>query len=377
MRFIIILLTPFILFADTLESAFAKASTTGNITFYHLEQDKGGELSDARANAIGGDLQFKTDSSKKLFATLGFHNSSPVFDYKNKAATGLFNNDKKAKALSVISEAHITYKTKNTLLKAGDFLLNTPLINSTSARIVPWSYQGVSFVISDVFKSSLQLNYINRIRKYTTDKYTKQSKMGKFEKPITMIGFKHHPIDQLDVHIYYYNAPDLYDSTFVQIDYKDTLTSDNILFCIGAQNIKAYDDQDVNFLGLRTGIFTEHLDMTLNYSKNNGIDGTKAYGGLSKVYTSSMISNGRGTDKPETWMLKTNLSFEPINKHNTEFAIWLADIKSDNSEYKSYYAHIKHTTNYYAKLYIRYEYKDFEDDRLDEKYFRFIASYDF
>jgi hypothetical protein len=44
----------------------------------------------------------------------------------------------------------------------------------------------------------------------------------------------------------------------------------------------------------------------LNYSQNFGISGiVKGYGGLAKVFTTSMIANGRGNYKPETWMLKT------------------------------------------------------------------------
>jgi len=377
MKYLLILLLPYMLFGDTLESIFKNSGTTGSLMFYHYNIDKKDPTKDATASAIGGDLKFTTDSSNKLFGTLGFHNSSPVFNNKHKNLTNLFNNDKNAKALTAISESYLAYNTKNTLFKVGNFLLNTPLINSSSARIVPWSYQGASLVINNIFKSSIQLNYINKVRKYTSDKYTKQSLAGEIDNGIAMFGFKHHPIDPLDVHIYYYNAPSLYDSSFLQVDYKDTLTSDNILFCVGFQNIKTYDNQDVNLIGMRTGIFIDHLDMTINYTKNNGEDKAIAYGGLSKIYTSSMITNGRGADKPETWMLKADLFFELIDKHNTEFSIWLADVKSESSEYKSYYGHIKHITNYFAKLYVRYEYKDYEDNKLDEKYFRFITSFDF
>jgi hypothetical protein len=279
--------------------------------------------------------------------------------------------------LTAVSESYLAYNTKETFLKVGNFLLNTPLMNSSAGRIVPWSYQGASFVIKNLFKSSIQLNYINKMRKYTSDKYTDQSLAGKIDDGIAMFGFKHHPIEPLDVHIYYYNAPSLYDSSFVQIDYKDNFLNNDLLFCVGFQNLKTYDKQDVDLIGMRTGIFTDYLDMTLNYTKNKGVDKADAYGGLSKIYTASMIANGRGEDKPETWMLKTNLFFELIDKHNTEFSVWLADIKSKSTQYKSYYGHIKHVTNYFAKFYIRYEFKDYEDKTKDTQYFRFITSFDF
>ncbi|MCW9026939.1 MAG: OprD family porin [Thiovulaceae bacterium] len=289
--------------------------------------------------------------------------------------TSLFNYDKNADALTVISESFMAYKTKDTILKVGNFLLNTPLMNKSSARIVPWSYQGASFVIKNIFKSSIQLSYVNKIRKYNSDKYIKQSLSGKIDDGVAMIGFKHHPIEPLDVHLYYYYAPSLYDSSFFQIDYKDNFINNELLFCLGFQNMKTYDNYDSDLTGLRTGIFTDNLDITLNYTKNSGVDKANGYGGLSKVYTASMISNGRGNNKAEALMLKANIEIEFIKKQSSEFSIWLADIDSKSSKYKSYYTHFRHNTNNFTTIYLRYEYQDFEDDSKDTHYLRFITTY--
>jgi hypothetical protein len=89
-----------------------------------------------------------------------------------------------------------------------------------------------------------------------------------------------------------------------------------------------------------------------------------------------MITNGRASDT-ETWMLKTNIEFDIVKKHSTEFSIWLASLKSDTNEHNSYYTHIRHYTNDYTKIQLRYEYQDYEQENKDAHYFRFITSYDF
>jgi len=363
------------------DDAFKNASAMGDITLFYYNINKKDDTKDAYATALGGSLKYTTDSSKSVFASATFHNSTPIFKHENKNLTKLFNNDNNADALTVLSESFLAYKTEDTILKAGNFFLNTPLINKSSSRIIPWSYQGATFVVNDIYKSSFQLSYINKMRNNTTDSYTNESLDGEFNN-ITIFGFKHHPIEQLDVHLYYYYVPSLYDSSFFQVDYKNHLKNSDMLFCLGFQHYKTFDDsdlyKDVDLLGFRTGIFTDNLDITLNYTNNRGDSKASGYGGLSKIYTISMISNGRGADKAKTWMLKTNLEFEMISKHSSEFSIWLANIKSDTSEHNSYYTHFRHNTNNFTKIYLRYEYEDYKQNNAkDAHYLRFITSYEF
>ena len=367
--------------ANSFDNAVKNGNATGNITLFYYNINKDNPVSDAYATALGGDLKYTTDSSKELFATISFHNSTPISKEKNKKSTSLFNNDNNAEALNVVGESFLGYKTKNSVIKAGNFLLNTPLLNKSSARIIPYSYQGVSYLVNNIFKSSIQLNYIDKIRAHTTDEYKDEAIDGNIKDGITMFGFKHHPINPLDVHIFYYYVPTLYDSSFAQIDYKDNFINNNLLFCVGLQHYKTFNDKkhykDVDLIGFRTGFFTDNLDITLNYTKNRGTSTAKGYGGLSKIYTRSMISNGRGADKPKTWMLKADLDLEVIKKQSTEFSLWLADIRSESKEYRSYYAHIQHRPNSSMKIFLRYEFLDYKQNSLDVEYLRFITSYDF
>ncbi len=218
---------PLLLSSSELESFFKNGTSVGNITLFHYTIDKENESNDAYATSIGGDIEYTTDNSKKFFASLGFHTSVPILKRKNEASTSLFNNDKNASALTAINESFIAYKTKRGVLKVGNFFINTPLLNQSSSRIVPWSYQGATYVINDFYKSSIQLSYIDKMRSYTSDKYKKETfKDGKFDDGITILGFKHHPQEFLDVNLYYYYVPSLYDSSFIQLDYRNHKISD-------------------------------------------------------------------------------------------------------------------------------------------------------
>ena len=113
----IILLITSIASAGEFEHALKNGSVSGSLTMYHYDIEKQGTSSDAYATAFGGDLKYTTNGSKNFFATVGFHNSTPIFKDKNKVSTSLFNNDNDANELSTISESFLGYKTKNSVLK--------------------------------------------------------------------------------------------------------------------------------------------------------------------------------------------------------------------------------------------------------------------
>ncbi len=388
----LLLFLPLLLTAQpTLDEALSQGDVRGNVKlfYYGIERDSG---EDAYATSLGGHLQYTTKNWNELYARVGFHTSNPVGSNKNKMATGLFNNDRDGDALTALSSAFIGYRRNQRVLKVGNFRLNTPMMNDDTTRIVPWSYQGVAFTSTPRGGLRLQLNHIIQMRKNTSDDYKKESASGVIEDGITMLGLHYDLSGELSLFSFYYYAPELYDTFIAQADYKYPF-DEEYFFCFGAQYFKSGNGgenvdtesrnggDDIDLIALRTSFEAEQWEIGLNYSQNFGISGIiKGYGGLSKVFTSSMIANGRGNYQPETWMLKGRYDLPATSYGHSELALNLTHTRTKDSrgdDFNAYYTHLRHHLNIETSLYIRYELIDFKDGKSDTDFLRIIASFDF
>lgn len=270
-------------------------------------------------------------------------------------------------------------------------MINTPMMNDDTTRIVPWSYQGITSTNTINKDTKFQLYYIHKIRSNTSDTYKKQSASGEIgDSGISMLSLHYSGIDKLEFQSYYYYVPELYSTFMAQVDYSYIL-SENILICPGIQYFKSgsggkYNNtnnknggDDIDLIALRLSLDTEKFTTSINYSRNFGRSGiVKGYGGLAKVFTTSMIANGRGNYMPQTWMLKTSYKL-PLS-HDSEVAFRFTDTKfhdKSGNDFNAYYFHFKHHFNPKTSIYLRYEDLNYDNDTSDTAYFRAIASYEF
>jgi len=173
-----LILSPVFVMAESeITKAFAQGAVHGQIKFFSYDIDKE-SAEDANANALGGFLKYSTDTNNSLYASVRFHTSQPVGSNKNKEDTALFNNDDNGEALTANSEAYIGWMGEERVLKVGNVMLNTPMMNDDTTRIVPWSYQGAAFTGEAIPNTKGQLYHITQIRSHTSDEYKKESASG-------------------------------------------------------------------------------------------------------------------------------------------------------------------------------------------------------
>jgi len=394
MIFILLLSISFLYSSEnnSFSDAFKNGNIRGNLTLFSYNIDTENE-ENAYANSVGGFLKYTTDEKNTLFASARFHQSSAIGSDKNREKTALFNNDKNASNLTALSEAFVAYHKNGRTFKAGNLMLETPLMNDDTTRIVPWSYQGFAFT-SEVFKDiKIQLNYITQIREHTSDEYIKESASGEFDGGISMLGITYEGLNNFTFQTYFYNAPKLYDILVTQIDYK-YVTENDYLFCLGLQYFKSgnggkYNNaegnnggDDIDLIALKAGVDGPNYNLTLNYSQNFGYSGiVKGFGGLSKVYTTSMVANGRGNYKPETWMLKSLYELESNTFGHTELAIWLTHTKvkdARGNDFNAFYSHLRHYFTPKTSIFLRFEAIDYTNgNKNDVNYLRLITAYNF
>jgi len=372
---------------DTLQKAFEDGNINAQMQLFYYNIDKKNG-SNIYATSAGGYLKYTTNTKNPFFASMRFHTSNPIINSKSKEKTDLFKTD--GRPLTAISESFLAYKTKTRILKIGNFMLNTPMMNDDTTRIVPWSYRGFAYTAESIKDLKVQLYYIDAIRSNTSDKYNKQSASGEFDN-ITMFSLHYNGINGLKTQAYYYYSPKLYSTFVAQGDYERALDADTLI-CFGMQYFKSGNGgkyantedknggDDINLVALRSSIDAKNWSLSLNYSQNFGLSGVvKGYGGLAKVYTTSMIANGRGAFKPETWMLKASHDLN-LGDYQSEVALTLTDTQAKDKrgdDFNAYYLHFKHFFTKEASIYLRYESLKFASSIKDANYFRAIASYKF
>ena len=390
--YLLLLLTPvFVIGESMLPSAITQGNVEGQIKLFYSQIDKETE-EDAYATALGGYLKYSTDVNRTLYAAVRFHTSQPVGPSLNRENTALFNSET-GDQLTVNSEAYIGWRSEERVLKVGNLMLKTPMMNDDTTRIVPWSYQGAAYTGRAIPHTKVQLYHISQIRSHTSDSYKKESASGEIGSAgVTMLSVEYDGIESVDLQSYYYYAPDLYSTFIVQADYKYVMDEHN-LFCLSiqyfnsgnggefAQRENKNGGDDIDLLALRAGYDAEDFTVSLNYSQNFGLSGiVKGYGGLAKVFTTSMVANGRGNYKPETWMLKGIYDLPRTLWGESELALNLTHTKTHDSrgdEFDALYLHFKQRFNIDTSLFVRYENIDYKSDKSDVMYFRVIAAYNF
>lgn len=391
-RYLVLFFIPLSILAESkITDAFINGNIDAEVQLFYYKIDK--ENKDlAYATSLGGFLKYTTDTNNTIFASLGFHTSNKVGNAKNERLTLLFDNDKDSNYFIANSEAFLAYETSTRVIKLGNMLLNTPMMNNDNTRIVPWSYQGFAYTGDITADTRVQLYYINAIRSHTSNRYKKNSASGEIgHSGVSMLSLHYSGMDGIMLQSYYYYAPELYSTFVFQTDYEYSL-SDTTLLCLGTQYFNSgsggkyakstniYGGDDINLVALKANIDTDKWQLSLNYSQNFGVSGLlRGYGGLAKVYTSSMVANGRGNYKPETWMLKSSYNL-PFKSYDSEIGFRLTNTKVHDSRghgFNAYYLHYKQYFNADASLYIRYENLNFTTDKNSASFFRIITKYRF
>ncbi|WP_345976379.1 OprD family outer membrane porin [Sulfurimonas sp. HSL3-7] len=379
-RTLFLFLIPLSLWADTADekSLTDRRNFRGDLQLYTYIIDQPGQVNDAYATALGGSLGYKSHLFYRFGMELEYSGSHALGNTKNPERLLLFNNDKPSLHLNTLSQGNLYYQNPTTYFRLGAQTFNTPLFNEDPTRIVPWGATGASITYNRVNELTLIAAAINAIRSNTSAVYRKESASGPIVHGLYFIGGSYYLNDANWLQVYYYLAPNLYDSLYLQYEYR-RLLFDTALVCFGIQYIRTYTNggidsnadtssaiggDDVDLAAYKASMDYAGLDLQLSYSKNRGQSGiNNGYGGLSKVYTSSMVANGRKNNRPETWSLKSAYNLlHPYSFGTTELAIWLTKTRYadlPDGDFFSTYAHLRQNFSVNTSAYLRWEKIDY------------------
>ncbi|HEY9189736.1 MAG TPA: OprD family outer membrane porin [Sulfurovum sp.] len=360
-----------------------------HIELFHYDIDAQND-EESKATVLGGYIDYR---SKPLYG-FGFgvkqYLSHLIFESKNPALTSL--TDTAGNDINPLSECYAYYKNTHTAFKIGKQQIHTPMLNDDTTRLVPFSYQGITSQIfwdSDTF---LSLGHVTRFRPYNAEAYSEYTSSGLAEEGVSYIGF-HTQFGNARHQWYYYHAPKLFNTLHMEVEARTPLNPSADIY-YGMQGIYTFDDQggihilnrdngggDVKLVAAKLGLRSEKFSYTGSLSYNFGNDGiNRGYGGLSSIYTSSMIAQGKTQGHPFAKSLKVHYRYFSASKDKAySSSLYLTNITYRDDTYNTLNAlYIDHKFKFRPREYIllRYE-KQWIANEDDKSYLRIISAYTF
>lgn len=162
--------------ADSLVEAFSNGKVKGEIKSYYFDENyDSASTSDNSIWANGGMLNYVTDSFKgaKLGTTFQTSHVGSIDDDKSKQAKTMDASG------SVLSEAYLEYKYKNTSFKGGRQFISLPLIKGSGSRLIKESFEGYFLTNKDIPDTLISLGKVTKYQT-RTDSVTSQTNSASF-----------------------------------------------------------------------------------------------------------------------------------------------------------------------------------------------------
>jgi imipenem/basic amino acid-specific outer membrane pore len=159
--------------ADDVSGIFSGGKASGQIREFSISRsvDRSAATDYTRsANAIGGYLKYETADFSGLsfgaafYTTNGFLNDSNKTDYTEVDPTLLGKNNEN---YSILGEAYIQYKAGKTAFKAGRQKLDTPMLGSDDARMLPNLFEAYVLTNTDITNTTLTAAHVTKFAQGT------------------------------------------------------------------------------------------------------------------------------------------------------------------------------------------------------------------
>jgi len=373
------------------ETPIGEFQTHVEFYYYDINTLGSNHENDAHATAVGGFIAYRSIPLFEHFH-LGYTHylSYQLLDGKNPERTSLVGSA--GKDISPLVELYVDYSDKSWEMKLGKQRLDTPLINDDTTRLIPFSYEAINMHYRFDEQSLLTAGYVWRFRPICSEEYTRMTPSGYAEDGVGYLGFNTE-FGDVQHQWYYYHAPQLYDALHMQVESKTPYdTSKDIIYGVQAiytfangegNNIEnhANGGDDVQLLAAKLGLESSGFAWIASLSYNFGEDGiSRGYGGLSSLYTSSMITTGKSQGNPFAKSIKLRYTYDSASKKDAyTSALYLTNVTYSDPTLKDINAiYIDHKFRFRPReyLHLRFE-RQFIAGEADRSYFRIISAYEF
>ncbi|WP_321779475.1 OprD family outer membrane porin [Sulfurimonas sp.] len=220
---------------DSLQSAFKNAKVEGEIRYKYVVKNSNEEGEDAEGSAIGGSFGLKTaplygfSLGAMAYTTNKATGSDEPFSTEPKKLTNtsLLYGDS---SYTILGQAYLEYKNKNSTLKVGRQYLATPFIDGDDGSIIPNLYEAYMFTNSDISDTKITIGHVSKMSGW--DSYgdittfvsmtqaagITSSKNGveQYNKGVSLASVIYYGITDTVLEAWYYKAHDLVDIYYLE-----------------------------------------------------------------------------------------------------------------------------------------------------------------
>lgn len=253
-----------------------------------------GYQNDTKGNvdlAIGGKLHVETKEWNYLSAGLSFYTTHIIGGLNDEAGVPFFGSNNQS--YSILGEAYIKWKFKNTLMKIGRQELDTPYADTDDVGMVPNTFEAALIQNKDIENTTVTAAYINNMAGVDASVPEKFTDDGMSD-GVYAIGVNYKGIENLELQGWYYSIQDKAgDRAFTYFDTTYDVDKENITYKIGAQfatqeAFKNDPDKDAKIYGISVsgGYKPSGITLTMAYNKDSGTAADNGFGG-GPFYTSA------------------------------------------------------------------------------------------
>lgn len=364
--------------ADDLNSMFSEGKAGGQVRMFYIDreyQGSAGNKTHRGATAIGGHLKYETGELNGVSLGAAFYTTHEVDSRKTIDPT-LFGKDDEG--YSILGEAYLQYKYKNTTFKGGRQKLVTPMLGDDDARMIPNLFEAYVLTNRDIANTTLRLGHVTKFaqgtfgRTYTdgilsaTSGYSfidSKNHVGSFtnvgtyafdEKTdgITMASATYTGIENLKLDLWDYYAHDIMNIIYGEANYLwKCLMTDALKPYAGVQIIKedSIGDEfggeiDSRYAAAKLGVKIENFDLSFAYSKtgknsaSEAADGGVAnaivspWGGM-PAYTQGMVTRHMFIAGADAAKAAASYNFKDMGANLTTVAYYTEFDMDANSGY--------------------------------------------
>ncbi len=367
---------------ENLEDAFSETKWSGQIRSFYINRNWSGSIGDGivdrDALALGGYLHMETGKWNRLSLGLGFYTTNAIYTDSNLAAVDgtLFGENKDS--YSLLGEAYVKYNGDNSSFKAGRQKLKTPFLGTDDARMLPSLFMAYTFEYSGLENTSIIVSHVNKMAAGTFSNAYPQVGIsngsitaggalslasgyglnnesnrfmnignytsGQYNNGLYLAGAKYKMSDAVTLQAWDYYATDLFNTLYLQADYKSSNDGGFAPFVsgqyIGQSDVGSNDlgKVDSSYFAVKAGATNGTVSAYLAYSTNDSNNNSATNGGVMApwagmpAFTQAMATRHQFFADTDSFKVGGRYNFKPMGINLTLDLYHVSfDIGSDNA----------------------------------------------
>ncbi len=370
-----------------LDTTSATGSTTGAVNVVSFSEANERPKRDVWGVALGGWLDYRAAlASDHVGIRLRGYASLPAGVDLRRERTLLFQRD--GRAIQSLSIARLTLAAGDTRVHLGRQHLHTPMANVVTPRLVPYAYTAAVVEDRSLPATLLHGGWLRSIKDIASEDFLREAPNGPIPAGVAFIGARLRPDPQHLVQVYGYFAPRLLHAVHVQAEVERRVLRQRLRFggqyvhttaaaaTAAVESDNGGADVSLSAVMLRWWA-TPILRATASMSHNHGTSGiARAYGGYTKLYTSSMYETAKRAGGATGLNLSLLVDLGRWAPHTKFEVIWLRTRYRDAAaaDFHSLYAALRWRVARALEIYARLEAVERDSEGRDALYIRVFCT---